>query len=102
TSVARDLTESLDVHIVVLTGASDIFSAGIDLKDPQKWDETETGLLERRDVAQRGGRLCKLWEELPQITVAAIEGAAVGGSAALALACDWRVAATNAFIYLPE
>lgn len=102
TRVARDLSESLDVHTVVLTGASDIFSAGIDLKDPQKWNETETGLLERRDVAQRGARLCRLWEELPQITIAAIEGAAVGGSAALALACDWRVAATDAFIYLPE
>lgn len=102
TSVARDLADALDIHTVVLTGAKDIFSAGIDLKDPQKWDETETGLLERRNVAQRGARLCRLWEELPQITIAAIEGPAVGGSAALALACDWRVMATDAFIYLPE
>lgn len=102
TAVARDLSDSLAIHTVVLTGASDIFSAGIDLKDPQKWNETQAGLLERRNVAQRGARLCRLWEELPQITIAALEGPVVGGSAALALACDWRVAASNAFIYLPE
>ncbi|NYT62887.1 enoyl-CoA hydratase/isomerase family protein [Alcaligenaceae bacterium] len=102
TSVAHDLADALDIQTVVLTGANDIFSAGIDLKDPKKWKETETALLERRNVAQRGARLCRLWEELPQITIAAIEGPAVGGSAALALACDWRVMATNGFIYLPE
>ncbi|MGK3850863.1 enoyl-CoA hydratase/isomerase family protein, partial [Enterococcus faecium] len=39
---------------------------------------------------------------MPQITIAAIEGTAVGASAALALACDWRVAAKNAAFYLPE
>lgn len=102
TQVAQDLVESLVIQTVVLTGAADIFSAGIDLKDPQKWQEDDTQLLVRRNTAQRGARLCRLWEELPQITIAAIEGAAVGGSVALALACDWRVAADNAVIYLPE
>ncbi|MBP6019260.1 MAG: enoyl-CoA hydratase/isomerase family protein [Burkholderiaceae bacterium] len=102
TQVARDLADSLHIQTVVLTGAADIFSAGIDLKDPAKWNEGEQGLLERRDVAQRGARLCRAWEELPQLTIAAIEGLAVGGSAALTLACDWRVAATDAAFYLPE
>lgn len=102
TAVARDLADNLDLHTVVLTGARDIFSAGIDLKDPAKWNDDAAGLVERRNIAQRGARLCRLWEELPQITIAAIEGLAVGGSAALTLACDWRVAANNAAIYLPE
>lgn len=102
TQVAQDLSQSLTIHTVVLTGAADVFSAGIDLKDPQKWQEDDKQLVARRDVAQRGARLCRLWEELPQLTVVAIEGAAVGGSVALALACDWRVAADNAIFYLPE
>src|SRR5690606_36768207 len=102
TQVALDLAQSLSIHTVVLTGARDIFSAGIDLKDPQKWSDEQAGLLERRDVAQRGTRLCRLWEELPQLTIAAIEGAAVGVSVALALASDWRVASRGAFMYLPE
>ncbi|MEJ2897109.1 enoyl-CoA hydratase/isomerase family protein [Bordetella avium] len=102
THVAQDLAESLAIHTVLLTGAADVFSAGIDLKDPQKWQEDDTQILVRRDTAQRGARLCRLWEELPQLTIAAIEGAAVGGAVALTLACDWRVAAENATIYLPE
>src|SRR5690606_41628244 len=68
TQVARDLMESLTIQTVVLAGGKDIFSAGIDLKDPQKWNDEQAGLLERRDVAQRGARLCRLWEALPQLT----------------------------------
>lgn len=102
TAAARDLADSLDIHTVVLTGARDIFSAGIDLKDPAKWNEEGAPLVERRDIARRGARLCQEWEALPQITIAAIEGFAVGGAVALALACDWRVAARDATIYLPE
>ena len=102
TEVANDLSPRLDIHSVVLTGAPDIFSAGIDLKDPAKWQEQESDLLLRRDMAKRGSKLCQLWEDLPQLTIAAIEGAAVGGSVGLALACDWRVASGSAFFYLPE
>lgn len=102
TEVAHDLADDIDIHTVVLRGADDIFSAGIDLKDPQKWQEENEALLVRRAMAQRGARLCHLWESLPQLTVASIEGAAVGGSVALALACDWRVMSEDAFFYLPE
>jgi enoyl-CoA hydratase len=77
TQVAQDLSQSLTIHTVVLNGAADVFSAGIDLKDPQKWQEDDKQLVARRDVTQRGARLCRLWEELPQLTVVAIEDAAV-------------------------
>lgn len=102
TDVARDLSTELDIHSAILTGAADVFSAGIDLKDPAKWQDSDADLLRRRDMAKRGNRLCQYWEDLPQLTIAAIEGAAVGGSVALALACDWRVASNSAFFYLPE
>jgi len=39
---------------------------------------------------------------MPQITVAAIEGMAVGAGVALPLALDWRVMGRNAFLYVPE
>ncbi len=102
TRVAQDLSLQLEIQTVVLTGGAKIFSAGIDLKDPAKWDDEQSSLLLRRDMAQRGARMCRAWESLPQITIAAIEGPAVGGSVALALACDWRVMAADAFLYLPE
>ena len=43
-----------------------------------------------------------LWETLPQITIAAIEGYAIGAGCALALTCDWRVIADDAYLWLPE
>lgn len=102
TELAHDLADTLDIHSVVLTGTQEIFSAGIDLKDPAKWNEDDTSLLARRSVAQRGARLCQLWQDLPQLTVAAINGPAVGGAVALTLACDWRVMDRSSFLYLPE
>lgn len=44
----------------------------------------------------------RVWESMPQITIAAINGIAVGGGAALTLACDWRVMARDAYLYAPE
>jgi enoyl-CoA hydratase/carnithine racemase len=37
-----------------------------------------------------------------RITIAAIEGYAIGGGIAFALACDWRVIAADAYVRLPE
>ena len=42
--------------------------------------------------------MCAAWEQIPQLTIAAIEGYAIGDGMALALACDLRVAADNAFV----
>ena len=39
---------------------------------------------------------------IPQITIAAIEKLAVSAGVAIALACDWRVLARDAYLYVPE
>jgi enoyl-CoA hydratase len=49
-----------------------------------------------------GVRLYKAWESMPQITIAAIEKLPVGAGVAIALACDWRVLARDAYLYVPE
>lgn len=46
--------------------------------------------------------MCQAWEDLPQLTIVAIEGMAVGGGVALPLALDWRVMATDAYLMVPE
>jgi enoyl-CoA hydratase/carnithine racemase len=46
--------------------------------------------------------MARAWEEVPQITIAAIEGYAIGGGLALVAALDWRVIAEDAFVSLPE
>ncbi len=101
-TVARELAERSDIDVVLLTGDERCFSAGADLRDASRWADEGTSLSERRELSALGYKLCKAWEELPQITIVVIEGYAVGGGLALALACDWRVLADDAFVSLPE
>ena len=99
---AHELTERNDIDVVLLTGAGGCFTAGADLKDARAWADDALPLVARREVAALGYRMCKAWEEVPQISIVAIEGYAVGGGLALSLACDWRVLADDAFVSLPE
>jgi enoyl-CoA hydratase/carnithine racemase len=102
TRAAQALAERSDVDAVLLTGDATCFSAGADLKDRAAWSDESLPLVERRAIAGLGWRLCQAWEDLPQVTIVAIEGYAVGGGLALAVACDWRVLADDAFVSLPE
>jgi enoyl-CoA hydratase/carnithine racemase len=99
---AEALRDDPNVDVVVLTGGEQWFSAGADLKDEERWSIPEKPFTEQREIGQTGYRLARAWEELPQITIAAIEGYALGGGLALALACDWRVLAENAVVGMPE
>jgi enoyl-CoA hydratase/carnithine racemase len=102
TRTAEALRDEVATDVVLLTGGGGSFSAGADLKDEERWSIASKSLVDQREIAQTGYRMARAWEELPQITIAAIEGYAIGGGLALALACDWRVLAEDAFISLPE
>lgn len=98
---AGELAARRDVDAVVVSGSGGVFSAGADLKDSTRW-AGGAPLLEQRETSSLGGRMARAWEELPQVTVAAIEGYAIGGGLALSVALDWRVVARDAFVSLPE
>lgn len=100
TDVARRLRLRTDVAAVILTGASDGFSAGADLRSADR-SATPT-LLERRRDVMRGPDLCRAWEEIEAVTLVAIEGYAIGGACALAVACDFRIVGEGAYFRLPE
>jgi enoyl-CoA hydratase/carnithine racemase len=102
TDCARALAERTDIDVVILTGDSTCLTAGADLKDARSWADESLPLVTRRHLTGLGYRMCKAWEELPQITIVAIEGYAVGGGLALSVACDWRVLADDAWVSLPE
>jgi enoyl-CoA hydratase len=91
-----------DVDVVIVRGSGKCFSAGADLKDASRWGNGERPFDEQRDIAALGYRMARAWEEIPQITIAAIEGYAIGGGLALVAALDWRVLAQDAFVSLPE
>src|SRR4029078_13271713 len=98
---AAELAARRDIDAIVVSGSGGVFSAGADLKDATRW-AGGAPLLEQRETSSLAGRMARAWEELPQVTVAAIEGYAIGGGLALAVALDWRVIARDAFVSLPE
>lgn len=94
----RRATADGALRVVVLGGAGQkAFCAGADLKERARMGEAEVAGFHR---ALRG--FLEGLEALPQVVVAALNGAALGGGLELALACDLRIAAGGIELGLPE
>ena len=88
-----DEIEEDDTRAMILTGAGRGFCPGSDLKEPPA------------DVKARIDQVHALilrLVEFPKLSVAAINGLALGGGLELALACSFRVAVKSAVLGLPE
>jgi enoyl-CoA hydratase/carnithine racemase len=99
------LRDDDSTRVVIVTGAPPIFSAGADAPFKKGMSEEER----RRMFTARKSQFRRLFERanvllenLEQVTVAAVNGHAVGGGWGLALACDFRVAAAEAEFWIPE
>ncbi|MBM4204624.1 MAG: enoyl-CoA hydratase/isomerase family protein [Gammaproteobacteria bacterium] len=93
-----------DIRVVVLTGEGRHFSSGADLGGPGPASEPrrEIPLVHRRRQARMGGRVIRALLDMDQISIAAWNGAAMGGGGCVATACDFRIAADDAFLCYPE
>jgi enoyl-CoA hydratase/carnithine racemase len=94
---AETVTGDDAVRAVVVWGGERIFAAGADIKAMVGYGPEE--------VAEDVGGLeqaCRDLEAIPKVTIAAINGFALGGGLEIALACDFRFAAQDARLGLPE
>lgn len=93
-----ELREDASVWAVVLTGAGDkAFCAGADLKERRSMSEAEV----KEFVRNIRGTMDDI-ANLPQPTIAAMNGHAFGGGCEMALSCDLRLLASHAMIGLTE
>ena len=103
-AVLDDLERAVDrlagtdaVRVVVLTGAGRAFVGGGDI--------AHMGALtpdEGERFVYRGQALLRRLERLRQVSIAAVNGWALGGGLEIALACDLRIAAETAELGVPE
>ncbi len=96
-AVIKDASGRPEVGALVITGGPKIFAAGADIKAMATWGPEEV----RPSVDALGG-VCDLLEAIDTISIAAINGYALGGGLELALGCDLRYAATDAKLGQPE
>ena len=86
-----------DVGVIVLTGAGSAFCAGGDVKgDLVARSKLEPA--ERVEALLADAQVVRRLYEHPKLTIAAVNGPAVGAGMALALACDLRIAAASAIL----
>jgi len=87
-----DIAEAAqDARVLVVTGAGKVFSAGADL------DAARAGLATSPDWERLSGAL----SALPCLTIAALNGTVAGGAMGMVLACDLRVAVSEAKFFYP-
>ncbi|MEO1652785.1 MAG: enoyl-CoA hydratase/isomerase family protein [Bacteroidota bacterium] len=98
--ITQVLRDDPEVWVVILKSNGDTFSAGVDVnligrlvgQDEQVFKDNLKALQVVLDE----------FEALEKPTIAAMQGAAIGGGVILALCCDFRIAADNVLFGFPE
>ena len=91
-----DLTSRQDVKAVIFTGTADVFASGADIRELARLNSASA-----LQFSQRGQRIFQAIADARQMTIAAINGYCMGGALDLALACNVRVASTDAVFAHP-
>ena len=100
--LTENLKKDTKTRVVIFTGSGKHFCAGVDLSDPKRQAPKERPLIEQLRASQIGPRMLKKVLDIDQITIAAINGAAMGGGACIVSALDFRIGAEDCTVGYPE
>jgi enoyl-CoA hydratase/carnithine racemase len=93
----------LDTRVIIFTGAGRAFSGGFDFRMESLKEHTSQKEMPNERIWQLFCHdLMTDIENLEQITIAAINGPCMGGALCIAMNCDFRIAADNARMGVPE
>lgn len=96
-SCVKELEKDLSIRVLVITGSGKAFIAGADISKMKEYNNSEA-----MEFSQFGQRVFDSIQNSDIVSIAAINGFALGGGLELALSCDIRIASTNSKLGLPE
>lgn len=97
TSTIEQFEADANTRVIIFIGEGKAFVAGADISEMK-----EMSAEEAYNYANMGARLFQKIETLGKVTIAAINGFALGGGCELAMACDIRIASEKAKFGQPE
>jgi enoyl-CoA hydratase/carnithine racemase len=99
-AIAQVLQDA-ETRCLIVTGNGRAFCSGVDV-DVLSDIGTMLPRDELRELVKHWQGVFTSLENLPQLTVAAINGVVLGAGLEMALACDFRIASTRAFFGMPQ
>lgn len=91
--IMLQLGEDADIRCVILRGAGEVFAAGGDIEELREARATVDSALAYHEAV---GQVLQSIQQLPQPTLAAIQGPCAGAGLEIACACDLRIAGESA------
>ena len=97
-SAIEIVRKSRNLKFLVIKGAGNNFCVGDDISEMTKWGDAN-GITRRARYYQN---MANQLEELDKITIAAVDGYAVGGGLEITMACDFVIATERSKWGMPE
>ena len=92
------IRQSTKIKFVIIKGAGEHFCVGDDIKEMFKWGDANDIMRRARYYQNMANQL----EELDKVTIAAVDGYAVGGGLEITMVCDFVIATERAKWGMPE
>ena len=94
---ACERVDADDLRVLIIRGAGGAFAAGTDIAQFREFTSGDDGIAYERRLDSVIDRL----EHVRRVTIAVVDGPAVGGGCAIALACDFRICSPAARFGVP-
>jgi enoyl-CoA hydratase len=98
TAALERVRDSRSLKVLVVGGAGETFCAGDDITEMGEWGDANQIVRRVRGYQ----RMADTLEALDKVTIAAVDGYAVGGGLEITMACDFVVAKRRAIWGMPE